>query len=715
MRRMISLILTSVLMLLGKDLFAGCESVLVKSVTSGQRGSEYLAFDRNQEECNTSNTVTWSIGYEDELKFVSDEIAAGRIVVKFFQTGGAQKVGKEIVQGLNAIFVRPKAGPDFGSIREQARFMNLASKALSEYQAKVVSLIANGEANAEKINVQIEFQTQEWDQNIEDSRSRATSALVNSKVAKEDLKDAVDYITKTYPTTKEALGVDQKTYEELKKGMLTPSDVAGIKGRVEADIKNFPNGKSLESIGGLWAIASREQNELRKRQYLNALGEYVDDDGIVKAWRMAIEATTLQSDGSSAKGLQLRQVLNEAAGLSYYGQTNLQVDSAHYAIDTALAADRYLSINDPYNQRQGSRLADRSRVLLDYQTGSSRLSLYSGVKTSSAATSAFGLSANGSSYEGFQIASIANKLADTTEILNSPELYFYAASSLKQANFYATAPGEGIRFHKAIDTAYAVYDFVKGFGKGLYQFVPDTYDGIKQLVTHPIDSAMGLYTALCNAKETNEAIFRTIDTFVAEVPNYSNEQYGELSGRVTAEIGAALLGAGLVKKADDLIQFNAAIAKIAGEARLTLRLPSASTFEGTIFRAVPEEYKASMWNVADYDAVPSHRYSATGVKGIYGSLDEKTLMTELESYGIRPGDRYVGTIDTKLRVLDLTDPQTLNRFGVTAEQLTQKSNYVTTHIIGEYASKAGYDGLVFQAATSDGKNIVLFKTIPKGP
>ncbi|HYX36860.1 MAG TPA: RES family NAD+ phosphorylase [Oligoflexus sp.] len=715
MNTVMKLVLAVMLLIFGKNLMAGCESTLIMYDTTGQSDSEYLTFDKSQDECTPANTVSWTLGYEHELKYVSDQIAAGRYVLKIYRSGALAKAGKEVAQGLKALFVHPKARTDYEAMREQARFMSLVSKALTEYQAKVVSSIEKKEVNADKIIVQIDLQLQEWEANVEDSRSRATDALVNGKIAKDDLQQAIDIMSKSYPITKAALELDQHVYDELKKGMLSATDTDGIKSRLQGDLKNFPNGMSLESLNGIVAIASQEKNELRRRQYLNILSDFVDENGLVKEWRLAIGDVKLNTDRLSAKGIQIRQVLNESAGLKYYGKNTLQIDTAGYAIDTALEADRLLAASDPMSQLQGKRLADRSRVLLDYQTNSSRLPFYSGTRTSTAAISAFGVTAAGTTYEGFQIANVANKLAELPEVLNSPELYFYATSSLKQANLYATAPGEGIRFHYAIDTAYAVYDFVKGFGLGLYQVIPNTYDGIKQIVSHPIDSVHGLYLGLLNAKEVNEAVFRAIDNFVAEFPNYTPQQYGELSGRVTGEIGAALLGAGLVKKASDLVKFNLAIAKISQEARIVLRLPAATKWEGRIFRGVPEKYKSTMWDVTDYDAIPDHRYSGPGLKGIYGSLDEQTLTTELKSYGFNPGDRYVGNIDAKLNVLDMTDQRNLSRFGVTTAQLTQEGNYVTTHLIGEYASKAGFDALIFPAATSEGKNIVMFKSLPKGP
>ncbi|MDQ3230283.1 MAG: RES family NAD+ phosphorylase [Pseudobdellovibrionaceae bacterium] len=716
MHAVIKLFIAGILLIFSRNLMAGCESVLVKYETSRKSDSEYLTFDEDQDECNPTNTTSWSIGYEEELKYVSDQIAAGRFVLKILRSGELVHAGKEAAQGLKALFVRPKAPIDFESMKEQARFMSLVAKALADYQNKVVSSIESSEVNADQINIQLELQIQEWDSNVEDSRTRATEALLNGEAAKEDLQNAIDIMTESYPITKAALELDQHVYDELKKGMLSPQDIAGIKTRLEADLKNFADGMSLDSLNGITAIASREKNEIRRRQYLNILSEFVDENGLVKAWRLAVGDVKLNSDSLSPKGIQVRQVINDAAGLKFHGGTVLLVETAGYAIDTAIEADKYLASSDSYSQLQGKRLADRSRVLIDYQTNSSRLPLYAGAQTNASAVSAFGVTAAGNTYEGFQIATVANRLAELREVSNSPELYFYATSSLKQANFYATAPGEGVRFHHAIDTAYAVYDFVKGFGVGFYQVIPNTYDGIKQIVSHPIDSAQGLYLALCNAKEVNEAVFKAIDEFAAEFPNYNSQQYGELSGRVTAEIGAALLGAGLVKKANDLVKFNVAIAKISQESRIAFRLPSTTSFEGKLFRGIPEEYKNTIWNVTDYDANPNHRYSGRGLKGTYASLDEQTLATELENYGIKQGERYIGSIDTKInKVLDMTDPKNLSRFGVDIGQLTQKNNYVTTHIIGEYASKAGFDALIYRSATSEGKHIVLFKSLPKGP
>jgi hypothetical protein len=716
MNTVMKLVLAGILLVFGKNLMAGCESALVKYDTIGspdseKPDSEYLTFDRSQDECTPANTVSWTLGYEDELKYVSDQIAAGRYVLKIYRSGALVKAGKEVAQGLKALFVHPKARTDYEAMREQARFMSLVSKALTDYQGKVVSSIEKKEIDADKIIVQIDLQLQEWDANVEDSRSRATNALVNGQIAKDDLQQAIDIMSKSYPITKAALELDQHVYDELKKGMLSETDTSGIKSRLQGDLKNFPNGMSLDSLNGIVAIASQEKNELRRRQYLNILNEFVDENGLVKEWRLAIGDVKLNTDGLSPKGIQIRQVLNESAGLTYYGKNTLQIDTAGYAIGTALEADRLLAASDPASQLQGKRFADRSRVLIDYQTNSSRLPLYSGIRTNAAAVSAFGVTAAGTTYEGFQIASVANKLAEVPEISSSPELYFHAATSLRLADKYAQAPGEGVRFHRALDAAYAVYDFAKGFTKGVIQFVPDTYDGLKQLVTHPVDSAAGLYNALVNYDQTFEAAVNAVIKFSEEFPDYTPEQYGQLVGKVTADVGSVLLGAGLVKKAGDLVKFNVAISKIASEARIALRLPQVSNFEGSVYRFVKPQYKETMWKVGDWDVKNAYRYSGNGVGAIYGSLTEDGLMGEMLKYGIKREAVLVDSKLANLKVLDLTDPKNLQRFGVTKEMLTQPNNYVTTQIIGQYAKRSGVDGMIVFSATSDSKHLVIFKSL----
>lgn len=605
--------------------------------------------------------------------------------------------------------------PDFESMEQQARFIAEAKRSIEDFEARATEALQTSLKEGEKAQIATNANYQD----IQGSDLQRYEAIQRIIQASASTTMAIDMASANISkVASENLSRTQYTAEQIaaiESGKLPADTVFKVDGDVGGSIDQFAQNLNLDAVAGIEKLIQSESHVLRIQQYQNILGKYLDEQGLVKAW-YGDGKVRLSTGRYDQNGMQIRQVLNEAAGLKLYGRTLLQLETADYAIEAAVEADKYLAITDAYSQEKGRRLSDRARTLVDYQTNSKRLPVYSRFQTNTLATSEFGVRAVGTSYEGFQIANVANTLAGLPAVLNSPELYFYAKSSLMQANLYATAPGEGLRFHQAIDTAYAVVDFAKGFAVGLYQIIPNTYDGFKQIVLHPIDSVEGLYLGLCNAKEVNEAFFRAIDNFVAEFPNYTAEQYGELSGRVTGEVGAAMLGAGLVKKASDLVKFNLAIAKISEESRIVLRLPNAVKFEGKIYRGVREEFKSTIWDVVDYDANPNHRYSQHGVKGIYASLDELTLKAELENYGFKAGDRIIGSVDANIdRVLDMTDPRNLNRFGVSIEQLTQPKNYVTTHIIGEYASKAGFDALIYRSATSEGKHIVLFKSLPKGP
>jgi hypothetical protein len=168
----------------------------------------------------------------------------------------------------------------------------------------------------------------------------------------------------------------------------------------------------------------------------------------------------------------------------------------------------------------------------------------------------------------------------------------------------------------------------------------------------------------------------------------------------------------LVKKAGDLTRFNLAINKISQETRIILKLPEVSKFEGTIYRFIKPEFKETMWKVGPYDINNVYHYSGNGVGAIYGSLTEEGLAGEMLKYKIRRESVFIDSKVAKLNILDMTDPTNLQRFGVTKSMLTDPDNYFTTQVIGQYAKRAGVDGMKVYSATSDATHIAIFKSIP---
>lgn len=91
------------------------------------------------------------------------------------------------------------------------------------------------------------------------------------------------------------------------------------------------------------------------------------------------------------------------------------------------------------------------------------------------------------------------------------------------------------------------------------------------------------------------------------------------------------------------------------------------------------------------------------------ALLKKGLAGEMAKYGVNKGSVFVDSKLAKVNVLDMTNPQNLEKFGVTKSMLTDPDNYVTSQIIGKYAQKAGYEGLIYHSSTSEAKHIVFFK------
>ena len=92
--------------------------------------------------------------------------------------------------------------------------------------------------------------------------------------------------------------------------------------------------------------------------------------------------------------------------------------------------------------------------------------------------------------------------------------------------------------------------------------------------------------------------------------------------------------------------------------------PIGATYEGTIYRSVDSRYDPL--EMSQYTINSNHRYTESGVPGLYFSSGEKIVKAEL-------------------------------------------GNYDVTHAIGRYAYSNGYNGIIAPSARADGGiNIIIF-------
>ena len=136
-----------------------------------------------------------------------------------------------------------------------------------------------------------------------------------------------------------------------------------------------------------------------------------------------------------------------------------------------------------------------------------------------------------------------------------------------------------------------------------------------------------------------------------------------------------------------------------------------ATFEGTIYRNIGSNYNPLSINVHNINM--PYRYSPEGIPGLYFASSERIVKSELAKYNTSyiAKDRITYSYSVKLtNMLDVTNPTTRLQLGVNLNDIIGNS-YETTHRIGNYAYKNGYNGIIAPSARGDGGvNIILFNT-----
>jgi RES domain-containing protein len=137
------------------------------------------------------------------------------------------------------------------------------------------------------------------------------------------------------------------------------------------------------------------------------------------------------------------------------------------------------------------------------------------------------------------------------------------------------------------------------------------------------------------------------------------------------------------------------------------------TFEGTLYRAVPEG-----GNPLDisYSIVENGRYTAPGQGGLYFASNARAVEAEFVNNGSSLTGRTVHSFpDTSVdNLLDLTNSATRADLGVSLSDLTRTGGtsawrYEITQPLGAYAQRNGYAGIIAPSAQADGGvNLILF-------
>ena len=136
--------------------------------------------------------------------------------------------------------------------------------------------------------------------------------------------------------------------------------------------------------------------------------------------------------------------------------------------------------------------------------------------------------------------------------------------------------------------------------------------------------------------------------------------------------------------------------------------PTGATYEGSIYRSVDSRYNPL--EMSQYTINSNHRYTESGVPGLYFSSGEKIVKAELGNYDVFDfSNRTMYQYDVRLtNMLDVSNPSVRSQLNISLESIIGES-YDVTHAIGRYAYSNGYNGIIAPSARADGGiNIILF-------
>ena len=114
--------------------------------------------------------------------------------------------------------------------------------------------------------------------------------------------------------------------------------------------------------------------------------------------------------------------------------------------------------------------------------------------------------------------------------------------------------------------------------------------------------------------------------------------------------------------------------------------------------------------MSQYTINSNHRYTESGVPGLYFSSGEKIVKAELGNYDVFDfSNRTMYSYDVRLtNMLDVSNPSVRSQLGISLESIVGEG-YDVTHAICRYAYSNGYNGIIAPSARADGGiNIILF-------
>lgn len=184
-----------------------------------------------------------------------------------------------------------------------------------------------------------------------------------------------------------------------------------------------------------------------------------------------------------------------------------------------------------------------------------------------------------------------------------------------------------------------------------------------------------------------KTIFKNSDNLAKsadEVAEVANDARQLLKNDIPQELAPICLGgddvAKLVNKGEDVFDEVSDVAKHYDEDIYTTAKqieggsnPIGATYEGTIYRSVDSRYDPL--EMSQYTINSNHRYTESGVPGLYFSSGEKIVKAELGNYDVFDFfNRTMYSYDVRLtNMLDVSNPSVRSHLGISLDSIIGES------------------------------------------
>jgi hypothetical protein len=255
----------------------------------------------------------------------------------------------------------------------------------------------------------------------------------------------------------------------------------------------------------------------------------------------------------------VRQVFNELSEVAAFGR-NEKVPDYLAAMAWVKDADDLLATGDTeLNQARGQRLLDQAELFTKFENGKS----VPPVQLTGGESALFNVNPDTNTFAGYVLGNTIKGLARALGSERNEYLYFHASIAVKQAQkeaLYGNLSG----FNAFIQSAYSVIDFTEGLGEGVLSVAASSVDGVIQLVSHPIDSAVAIYTAISNLDATKTIVMNAVRTKAAESLTWGPREAGIFQAELLTTIVSSAYSAGHIVGAATKLEIAQKLSTLAG-------------------------------------------------------------------------------------------------------------------------------------------------------